>query len=557
MKTRTHTRILKNGENKVMKKIISALLTLALLICTVSLFSSCHTGESDPQGKHGEKGEKGDAGRGILKTEIIDGYLWITYTDDPENPINAGKIINDETENDHFIYQLNEDSETCSVVGLYNCMDTEIVIPSTYKQKPITKIGAQAFKDCTFLKSVTIPESVTVIGESAFDGCNNITTFTGPAEALTFSKEKLTSVTITNSTYIPYEAFYECKNLTSITLPNSVTEIGDRALYGCTGLTSVTLPENLTFIGASAFYGCTALKNITIPDSVTVVGETAFSECPQIIQTENGISYVDKWVIACDPSLTSVVWKNNTVGIGVFAIRDCTTLESITIPDSIIHISKAAISNCQSLASITVAKDNPAYYSDGNCIIEQSTKALVVGCNNSIIPKNITSIGDYAFYECQALTNATIPNSVTDIGSYAFGYCSNLTNITIPDSVTSIGVFAFYCCSRLKTITLPNSITTLERAIFANCTNLKNITIPDSVTSMDSYTFWCCFALMNVSIPDSVTSIGDRIFSHSPITTITFEGTTSQWNDITKGSLWNDNCNVTEVICSNGSVHLR
>ena len=133
------------------------------------------------------------------------------------------------------------------------------------------------------------------------------------------------------------------------------------------------------------------------------------------------------------------------------------------------------------------------------------------GCRNltSItIPDSITSIGKYAFAYCSSLTSVTIPDSVTSIGERAFYYCSSLTSITIPDSVTSIGNYAFVSCENLTSITISDSITEIGDSVFNYCVSLTSVTIPDSVTSIGEYAFEGCYSLTSVTIPDSVTSIG-------------------------------------------------
>ena len=112
----------------------------------------------------------------------------------------------------------------------------------------VTKIGSDAFRDCSGLTSVTIPVGVTEIGGYAFSGCSDLTSVTIPAG-------------VTN---ISSNAFNGCSRLTSVTIPASVTEIGDNAFLNCSGLTSVTIPASVTEIGINAFFGCSGLTSVTI-----------------------------------------------------------------------------------------------------------------------------------------------------------------------------------------------------------------------------------------------------------------------------------------------------
>ena len=113
------------------------------------------------------------------------------------------------------------------------------------------------------------------------------------------------------------------------------------------------------------------------------------------------------------------------------AFSSCSSLTSVTIPDSVISIGEGAFLNCENLTEISVSKGNKKYHSAGNCLIETESKTLIAGCNNSVIPADgsVTSIGDMAFYNCSGLTSVTIGNNVTSIGGWAFRGCSGLTNI--------------------------------------------------------------------------------------------------------------------------------
>ena len=146
------------------------------------------------------------------------------------------------------------------LTSIGTCTDINVLIPNTYQNKAVTSIGSSAFKNCSTLIRITIPDSVTSINSSAFSGCSG-----------------LTSVIIPDSvTSIGSSVFYGCSSLTSIIIPGSVTSLGQYVFNGCSSLTSITIPDSVTSIGDYAFIGCSGLTSITIPDSVTSIGDYAF-----------------------------------------------------------------------------------------------------------------------------------------------------------------------------------------------------------------------------------------------------------------------------------------
>ena len=302
----------------------------------------------------------------------------------------------------------------------YNEYSSSVVIPEkvTYNSKEysVTSIGNSAFRGCSGLTSVTIPNSVISIENYAFSGCTS-----------------LTSVDIPNSvTSIGENAFDGCKNLTSLTIPNSVTNIEDNTFSNCSRLKNITIGNSVTNIGYEAFLNCSKLTDITIPNSVTNIEARAFWNCSML--------------------------RNLKIEDGENPIRlQCNYLASVGYEGS------GLFSNCR-IVSLYLGRDIN-YYTDLNAGYSPfyNQKDLV----HLTIGKYVTKIKSYTFYGCSSLESVNIPNSVTSIGVYAFFGCSSLTSIIIPNSVTTIKDKAFAYCSELTSVTLGNSITSIGIDVFS------------------------------------------------------------------------------------------
>ncbi|MEG1923836.1 MAG: leucine-rich repeat domain-containing protein, partial [Clostridia bacterium] len=442
----------------------------------------------------------------------------------------------------------------------------------------VTSIGNRAFYNCSNLSSVTLPSSVTSIGDSTFYGCHS-----------------LSSITLPNSlTTIGNGAFYECSSLSSITLPSSVTSIGDSTFYECYSLSSITLPSSVISIGEEAFYNCSSLRSITLPSSVTSIGDLAFYNCSNLISITlpSGVTSIgDSTFYGCH-SLSSITLPNSLTTIGDGAFYECSSLSSITLPSSVISVGWDAFewstivftdalnssdgwrieANYYGCDLNNVATINGISYlvKNGNAIIascESSLKTVIIPSKVTInnVEYNVTSIGDWAFYNCGSLSIITLPRSVISIGGRAFNSSTivftdaltkpdgwsceadyygcdlntfatingisyvvkngnaiiascerSLVTANIPSkvtinnveyNVTSIGNRAFYGCANLTTITLPRSVTSIGNEAFRDCISLSSITLPSSVTSIGDYAFLNCYNLTiyceALSQPDS------------------------------------------------------
>ena len=390
--------------------------------------------------------------------------------------------------------------------------ETELTLPDSFTAHDGTvvseyQINDYAFRDCTSLTSVTIPDSVTSIGDYAFQDCT--------AEIIWGGTPTITE--IGGDAFTGYAG-------TSITIPNSVTSIGESAFSYCRGLTSITIPDSVTSIGYGAFWGCNSLKYNQYGNALYLGND----ENPYVVLIK-----------AKDKLITSVDIYDSTRVIYQSAFEDCTSLTSVTIPDSVTSIGSYAFTDC---TSEIVWGDEP----------------------------EITKISSYAFSGYKG-TSITIPDSVTSIGESAFSGCSSLESITIPyvgatkggtrnthfgyifgassydDNADDVPAF-------LKEVVITGG-TSIESFAFAYCSGLTSITIPDSVTSIEDYAFYDCDSLTSVTSGNGVTSIGEGAFYDcTSLTSVTFEGTVEQAGAMFKGSDWNYNCPFTEVVCSDGTV---
>ncbi|GHT16476.1 hypothetical protein AGMMS4956_19020 [Bacteroidia bacterium] len=390
----------------------------------------------------------------------------------------------------------------------------------------------------------------------------------------------LKQVTIGNSvTSIPQSAFYNCTNLTSVSIPNSVTTINGSAFQGCTGIKKFTIADgtgtlsflgllhvapdtlylgrNLSGISINDHFGA-LLKQVTIGNSVTTIADYTFSGCAgikkfTIVDGTNTLSFgayslhnvaLDTLYLGRTTSSTigenifGTALKQVTIGNSVtripqYAFQSCTNLTSVTIPNSVTSIDDRAFYGCSGIKKFTIADGTSSLFFRSSSLYNVALDTLYLGRTISggitngnnfgavlkqvTISNSVTSIPQYAFRNCTALTSVTIPNSVISIGAVAFSGCIGLTGtLTLPTGLTSIGGSAFSGCTGLTgTLTLPAGLTSIGNSAFNGCTGFTGtLTLPAGLTSIGNSAFNGCTGFSSIiNLNPTPVSIGADVFS--------------------------------------------
>ncbi|MCH5246374.1 MAG: leucine-rich repeat domain-containing protein [Muribaculaceae bacterium] len=324
----------------------------------------------------------------------------------------------------------------------------------------ITEIPENAFAECNNWNKIIFGESVTNIPNGICKDKTSIQTVEFKGENIIIGDEAfygsgITSIDLTNVSKIGDYAFAYCplfanlpEDQRKLVIPDGMTEIGNGAFYNCSNISSLEIPGSVEIIGNKAFAGNVSLKELTLNEGLKIIGESAFdTEAP------------DK----------------------------TPQLENVIIPGSVERIEDRAFCNQSKVSSLIFLGDDKLEY-----------------------------IGDYAFYASTSspIKSIYIPNSVTTIGAYAFHQCQQATEIIIGDNVKTIGDYAFYNCKEVKCLTIPNSVEEIGDYTFWSCQNMAPgcFHLGKGIKSIGKEAFFNGSKILAFELPATLETIGEGAF---------------------------------------------
>jgi hypothetical protein len=375
-------------------------------------------------------------------------------------------------------------------------------------------------------------------------------------------------------------SFHNCFNLEYVTLPDSLKQINYAAFHKCYKLAGdLVIPEKVWFIDSYAFYECKSLTSLTLSDSLKEIRHYTFRLCDSLTgqleipakvttlgsQTFDGTNYTSAKMLSLTPPSVHTGSSFSMGGIGIFFVKP----EAKAAYRENVQWSPYIIIGGNEMVSVTVSIETPGTL--GESVLQQveylkDVNNLTVNGNlnetdiallrnnfpdlihldisntsitqipsnhfqnrtflrSAVLPLNLQSMGQYAFYRCRNLQEIIIPDQVKTIDNYTFHECDRLHTVTLPPTLERILTYAFGYNYALNNVQLPDSLHTLGDYAFNKNLSLEKISIPPKITTINYAAFSECYKLKKVELPEGLTRIRNYAFQYCPIDTLVFPTT--------------------------------
>ena len=359
----------------------------------------------------------------------------------------------------------------------------------TFASNNVTRIGAQAFKGCSNLATISLPSSVSYIGTSAFEACNKLNTINlqnvsyigNNAFKNAFSSIPTSSVelNVEKVNYVGANAFESTSGLKTINFNNNtVLQTVSASAFLNSGITSLDLSQatKLLRIEDNAFQGCASLTEVKVPKSLTSFGNNVFGGLTTNNQTTTNTATTSLTTI--DLSATQVT------SLPTSLFQGCTSLSNVKLPSGLTQIGATAFQYTTSLKTIEIPSSvnsiGDSAFGSGNPAQASGLTAL------DLSQTKITSVSGNMVRNCAGLTEVKLPSTVTQIDGNAFDGTTSLKTIEIPTGVTSIGNSAFANSGITALDLSKTALTTIGNGAFANTTNLTSLMVPNTLANLSS-----------------------------------------------------------------------
>ena len=456
----------------------------------------------------------------------------------------------------------NEDSIVYyKVIGVGNCNDPYVAIPEEYNGRRVTQIKEKSFANNTFIKGIIIPSSIEKVGDEAFYGSTG-----------------LKEVSI-NSKKVSYIMFCNCTNLEKVTIGENVEMLSNRSFDRCSKLHDFTIysESGVLFNQASGeFKACTSLEEFKVNDD-----NNTYKVLDGVLYSKDGTRLI-RYPTAKKGAEYEIL--PNVKSLAFSAFHNNIKLEKINIPSTIAEIEDEVFYGSTALKEVSINSKKVSYIMFCNCT---NLEKVTIG-------ENVEMLSNRSFDRCSKLHDFTIYSEsgvLFNQASGEFKACTSLEEFKVNDdnntykvldgvlyskdgtrliryptakkgaeyeilpNVKSLAFSAFHNNIKLEKINIPSTIAEIEDEVFYGSTALKEVSINSKKVS---YIMFCgCTNLEKIIIGENVRTIGSRALDRcTKLNKIDYLGNMESWNNIEKGSLWKQNTEISQVICSDGTLNL-